>query len=105
MLQMLPSIEDGHVVLHFGGEIDEQSAATVAQMIDRSKGDCSLDFTDVKRVEAKGFSLLAEAIKRCPYRLAVRGLKGASPLEYRKSTNDFTASSRPPSFGLVLSTR
>ena len=74
MLQLKPSIEDGHVVLHFGGEIDEQSAATVAQLIDRSMGDCALDFTDVKRVEAAGFTMMAEAIRRCPYKLVVRGL-------------------------------
>lgn len=77
MLQMLPSIEDGHVVLHFGGEIDEESAVTVAQMIDHSLGDFSLDFTDVKRVEDAGFTVLAEAIRRCPYRLVVRGLDRA----------------------------
>ncbi len=74
MLQMLPSIEDGHVVLHLGGEIDAQSAATVAEMIDHSMGDFSLDFTDVKRVEDASFNVLADAIRRCPYRLAVRGL-------------------------------
>ena len=74
MLQMLPSIEDGHVVLHFGGEIDAQSAETVAQLNDRSMGDFSLDFTDVKRVEDAGFGVLAEAIRRCPYKLVVRGL-------------------------------
>jgi len=74
MLQMLPSIEDGHVVLHLGGEIDAQSAATVAEVIDHSMGDFSLDFTDVKHVEDAGFSVLADAIRRCPYRLAVRGL-------------------------------
>jgi ABC-type transporter Mla MlaB component len=75
MLQMKPSIEDGHVVLHFGGEIDEQSAATVAEMIDHSLGDFSLDFSDVERVEDAGFTLLSEAIRRCPYKLAVRGLE------------------------------
>ena len=72
---MLPSIEDGHVVLHFGGEIDEESAATVAKMIDKSLGDLSLDFTDVEKVESAGFTLLAEAIRRCPYKLVVRGLE------------------------------
>jgi ABC-type transporter Mla MlaB component len=74
MLQMLPSIEDGHLVLHFGGEIDEPAAAAVAGMIDHAMGACSLDFTDVTRVESAGFALLAEAIRRCPYQLLVRGL-------------------------------
>ena len=76
MLQMHPSIEDGHVVMRFDGEIDADAAATVAGMIDRSWGDLSLDFTDVGRVEEAGFSLLADAIRRCPYRLAIRGLPG-----------------------------
>jgi len=83
MLQMLPSIEDGHVVLHLGGEIDAQSAATVAEMIDHSMGDFSLDFTDVKLVEDAGFNVLAEAIHRCPYKLAVRGLPDAKRLSER----------------------
>lgn len=76
MLQMQPSIEDGHVVLRLGGELDAKSAAAVAGMIDHSRGDFSLDFTDVARVEDAGFSLLAEAIRRCPYRLVLRGLPG-----------------------------
>ncbi|MFN2548161.1 MAG: STAS domain-containing protein [Myxococcales bacterium] len=80
MLQLLPSIEDGHVVLHLGGEIDVDSAATVAQLIDRSMGDFSLDFTDVKRVEDAGFNVLADAIRRCPYRLVVRGLPDGTRL-------------------------
>ena len=80
MLQMLPSIEDGHVVLHLGGEIDAQSAATVAQLIDHSMGDFSLDFTDVKRVEDVGFTVLADAIRRCPYKLVLRGLTDATRL-------------------------
>jgi anti-anti-sigma regulatory factor len=74
MLQMLPSIEDGHVVLHFGGEIDAQSAATVAEMIDHTMGACSLDFTGVERVEETGLDVVTEAIRRCPYKLIVRGL-------------------------------
>ena len=74
MLQMMPSIEDGHVVLRFGGEIDPQSAATVAEMIDHSMGDCSLDFTGVERVEEASLGVLADAIRRCPYKLSVRGL-------------------------------
>ena len=76
MLQMHPSIEDGHVVMRFDGELDAEGAATVAGMIDHSWGDFSLDFTDVARVEDAGFSLLAEAIRRCPYRLVIRGLPG-----------------------------
>jgi anti-anti-sigma regulatory factor len=75
MLQMLPSIEDGHVVLHLGGEIDGEGAAAVARLIGQSKGDFSIDFTDVQRVEESGFDVLAQAIRRCPYKLVVRGLK------------------------------
>ena len=71
---MLPSIEDGHVVLHFGGEIDEHSAATVADMINHTMGDCSLDFTGVAHVAETGLHVVTEAIRRCPYRLTVRGL-------------------------------
>jgi anti-anti-sigma regulatory factor len=74
MLQMLPSIEDGHVVLHLGGELDASGAATVASLIDHSRGEFSLDFTDVGRIEDAGFSVLSDAIRRCPYRLVVRGL-------------------------------
>ena len=73
MLQMKPSIEDGHMVLRFGGEIDSQSAATVADMIDHTRGDCSLDFTDAA-LEDASLDVLAEAIRRCPYKLSVRGL-------------------------------
>jgi len=74
MLQMLPSIENGHVVLRLGGEIDGEGAAAVARLIGQSMGDFALDFTDVKRVEDAGFDVLAQAIRRCPYKLVVRGL-------------------------------
>jgi len=74
MLQMLPSIEDGHVVLHLGGELDGEGAAAVARLIGQSKGAFELDFTDVLRVEETGFDVLAQAIRRCPYKLVVRGL-------------------------------
>lgn len=74
MLQMLPSIEDGHIVLHLDGDLDAQSAQAVATIIGQSKGEFSIDFTDVGRVEDAGFSVLADAIRRCPYRLVVRGL-------------------------------
>ena len=74
MLQMLPSIEDGHVVLHLGGELDALGAAAVASLIDHSRGECSLDFSGVGRIEDAGFRVLAEAIRRCPYKLDVRGL-------------------------------
>jgi ABC-type transporter Mla MlaB component len=75
MLQMLPSIEDGRVVLHLGGELDGEGAAAVARLIGQSMGDFAIDFTDVKRVEDTGFAVLAQAIRRCPYRLVMRGLK------------------------------
>jgi anti-anti-sigma regulatory factor len=83
MLQMLPSIEDGHVVLHLGGEIDGEAAATVARLIGQSMGDLSIDFSDVARVEDAGFTVLADAIRRCPYRLVVRGLPDAGRLQAR----------------------
>ena len=75
MLQMLPSIEDGHVVLHLGGELDGEGAAAVARLIGQSMGDFSIDFTDVRRVEHSGFAVLTQAIRRCPYKLVVRGLQ------------------------------
>jgi ABC-type transporter Mla MlaB component len=75
MLQMLPSIEDGRVVLRLGGELDDEGAAAVARLIGQSMGDFAIDFTDVKRVEDTGFAVLAQAIRRCPYRLVMRGLK------------------------------
>jgi ABC-type transporter Mla MlaB component len=71
---MLPSIEDGRVVLRIGGELDGEGAAAVARLIGQSMGDFSIDFTDVKRVEESGFAVLAQAIRRCPYKLVVRGL-------------------------------
>lgn len=74
MLQMLPSIEDGHVVLHLGGELDGEGAAAVARLIGQSKGAFEIDFTDVHKVEETGFNVLSQAIRRCPYRLVVRGL-------------------------------
>lgn len=80
MLQMLPSIEDGHIVLHLGGDVDAQSAEALAQLIGQSKGEFAIDFTDVHRVEDDGFHVLAAAIRRCPYRLVVRGLEDASRL-------------------------
>jgi anti-anti-sigma factor len=79
-LQMLPSIEDGHVVLHLGGELDNEGAATVARLIDQSMGDLSLDFTRVSSLDESGLPVLADAIRRCPYRLAVLGLADASRL-------------------------
>jgi anti-anti-sigma regulatory factor len=79
-MQLLPSIEDGHMVLHLGGEIDGEGAATVARLIGQSMGDLSIDFTDVDRVEDAGFSVLSDAIRRCPYRLVVRGLPDESRL-------------------------
>jgi anti-anti-sigma regulatory factor len=74
MLQMLPSIEDGHVVLRLGGELDGEGAAAVARLIGQSMGDFEIDFTDVFKVEETGFDVLAQAIRRCPYKLVVRGL-------------------------------
>lgn len=75
MLQMLPSIEDGHVVLHLDGDLDTEGAAAVARLIGQSKGDFAIDFTDVHRVEDAGFTVLAQAIRRCPYKLVMRGLR------------------------------
>jgi anti-anti-sigma factor len=74
MLRMVSSIEDGRVVLHVGGELDGEGAAAVARLIGQSMGDFSIDFSDVKSVEDSGFAVLAQAIRRCPYRLVVRGL-------------------------------
>jgi anti-anti-sigma factor len=82
MLQMLPSIEDGRVVLHIGGELDGEGAAAVARLISQSMGDFSIDFTDVKRIEQSGFAVLAQAIRRCPYKLVVRGLQGDATLPH-----------------------
>jgi ABC-type transporter Mla MlaB component len=75
MLQMLPSIEDGRVVLRLDGDLDGEGAAAVARLIGQSMGDFSIDFTDVKRVEQSGFAVLAQAIRRCPYKLVMRGLQ------------------------------
>jgi ABC-type transporter Mla MlaB component len=75
MLQMLPSIEDGQMVLRLGGELDGEGAAAVARLIGQSMGDLSIDFTDVQRVEEAGFAVLSQAIRRCPYKLVVRGLE------------------------------
>ena len=74
MLHMLPSIEDGQMVLRLGGELDGEGAAAVARLIGQSMGALSIDFTDVQRVEESGFDVLAQAIRRCPYKLVVRGL-------------------------------
>jgi len=75
MLQMVPSIEDGQMVLRLGGELDGEGAAAVARLIGQSMGDLSIDFTDVRRVEEAGFAVLSQAIRRCPYKLVVRGLE------------------------------
>jgi anti-anti-sigma regulatory factor len=81
MLQMLPSIEDGHLVLRLGGELDSEGAAAVARLIGQSMGDFAIDFTDVMRVEESGFNVLAQAMRRCPYKLVVRGLRSAGGYE------------------------
>ena len=81
MLQMLPSIEDGHLVLRLGGDLDSEGAAAVARLINQSMGDFAIDFTDVKRVEEAGFTVLAQAMRRCPYRLVIRGLRGGTAYE------------------------
>ena len=83
MLQMVSSIEDGHVVLRLGGELDGEGAAAVARLIGQSMGDFSLDFSDVKRVEQSGFAVLAQAIRRCPYKLVVRGLEDQDAISYK----------------------
>ena len=80
-MQLLPSIEDGHIVLHLGGDIDAQGAETVAHLIGQSMGEFAIDFTDVGRVEDAGFTVLAAALRRCPYRAVVRGLADASRLQ------------------------
>ena len=87
MLQMLPSIEDGHVVLRLDGELDGEGAAAVARLIGQSKGDFAIDFTDVNRVEETGFAVLAQAIRRCPYRLVMRGLKEGDALPHAAATS------------------
>jgi len=46
-------------------------------------GDFSLDFSDVKRVEQSGFAVLAQAIRRCPYKLVVRGLEDQDAISYK----------------------
>jgi ABC-type transporter Mla MlaB component len=74
MLQMVSSIEDGRVMLRVRGELDGEGAAAVARLIGQSMGDFSIDFSDVKQVQDSGFAVLAQAIRRCPYRLVVRGL-------------------------------
>jgi ABC-type transporter Mla MlaB component len=74
MLQMLPSIEDGQMVLRLGGELDGEGAAAVARLIGQSMGNLSIDFTDVLRLEKSSFAVLSQAIRRCPYKLVVRGL-------------------------------
>jgi len=83
MLQMVSSIEDGRVVLRLGGELDGEGAAAVARLIGQSMGDFSLDFSDVKRVEQPGFAVLAQAIRRCPYKLVVRGLESQDAISYK----------------------
>jgi len=83
MLQMVSSIEDGRVVLRLGGELDSEGAAAVARLIGQSMGDFSLDFSDVKRVEQSGFAVLAQAIRRCPYKLVVRGLEDQDAISYK----------------------
>lgn len=83
MLQMVSSIEDGRVVLRLGGELDGEGAAAVARLIGQSMGDFSLDFSDVKRVEQSGFAVLAQAIRRCPYKLVVRGLESQDAISYK----------------------
>ena len=75
MLQMVSEIEDGRVLLRVRGELDGEGAAAVARLIGQSMGDFSIDFSDVKRIEDSGFAVLAQAIRRCPYRLMVRGLE------------------------------
>jgi ABC-type transporter Mla MlaB component len=47
----------------------------VARLIGQSMGDLSIDFTDVRRVEEASFVVLSQAIRRCPYKLVVRGLE------------------------------
>ena len=63
------------MVLRLGGELDGEGAAAVARLIGQSMGDLSIDFTDVQRVEEAGFAVLSQAIRRCPYKLVVRGLE------------------------------
>jgi len=82
MLQMHPSIEDGHLVLRLGGELDDEAAATVARLIGQSMGDCMIDFTEVSRVEESGFTVLSQAIRRCPYKLQLRGLQEMRALSH-----------------------
>jgi anti-anti-sigma regulatory factor len=71
---MLPVIENGHVVVRLDGELDAEGAATVARVIGQSQGDFELDFSGVARIDDAGLKVVADAIRRCPYRLALRGL-------------------------------
>ncbi len=70
-MQMLPWIEEGHIVLRLGGEIDREGARAVAGLIEASTHDFFIDFTDVTGVEEAGFTVLADAIHRCPHRLVL----------------------------------
>ncbi|HEY4885630.1 MAG TPA: hypothetical protein VII08_18540 [Myxococcales bacterium] len=63
------------MVLRLGGELDGEGAAAVARLIGQSMGNLSIDFTDVQRVEEAGFAVVSQAIRRCPYKLVVRGLE------------------------------
>lgn len=73
-LHMIPAIENGHVVVRLDGELDAEGAATVACVIGQSQGDFELDFSGVARVDDAGLEVVADAIRRCPYRAALRGL-------------------------------
>lgn len=75
-MQLLPSIEDGHVVLHLGGDLDADGAATVVRLIQQTKGDGAIDFSDIQSCEQGTLDTVTDAIRRCPYHLAVRGLSG-----------------------------
>lgn len=75
-MQLLPAIENGHVVLHLGGELDKEGAATVARLIGQSKGDFAIDFTRVDRIHVEGLDIVEQAINSCPYHLSLRGAEG-----------------------------
>ena len=77
-MQLLPEIENGHVVLHLGGELDKEGAVTVARLISQSMGDFAIDFTSVASIDNDCLDIVEEAISRCPYRLSLRGAERLS---------------------------
>ena len=65
-------------MLHLGGELDKEGAATVARLIGQSKGDFAIDFTRVDHIDVECLEIVEQAINRCPYHLSLRGADGLS---------------------------